>query len=604
VKEQILKFFRALTGRKEESAQPSTGPASQAAGKPLAAGQQASNAAAESSRGSTAPGGSAGIIEIPLQKILSGLPPELKPRPAAKNLENRLIQIPLDKVLPQLSRGSVRLTFGELRSLVPDVFATVTDKDSSPVVLPLDEVLRQINPSSISRRKNQRQIQVPAEITSPFDPRAIRPTPGDDQRAGGALPFTPQITNPLSTKESESAPGSGSGKSPSSGLPTQTTPVSSIQRQEASAVPFSANSAGKVPIPSQSPINSATTPAARANGTGGSCVAQFPQPPTGRLGLASAPGQVMSPLSSGGTTLISRTSIVTETHTPAKARFDSAKPAEGMVVVSLCQLAEAWPEPIRKEILEFDMVDTELHIPMEFLDRTLKAGKVTCDWRALRQWMRPPSPLKVSPADAAQLELPLKVMAPLFLTRQKERIRDRKKVDVDKEIPNLFFGFPQTATTQPTQPQAEDTNYFIRQEPANPGQVQNSSSTTGKGSPGTRFIAKYATPNEVVSRAAGLEGVAGALIALPDGLMVASRLSVDVNGDTLAAFLPQIFAKVSQSTNELRMGELNNLNFTVGNIPWKIFRVNAIYFAAFGRAGQPLPTAQLAGLAAELDHNK
>jgi predicted regulator of Ras-like GTPase activity (Roadblock/LC7/MglB family) len=98
--------------------------------------------------------------------------------------------------------------------------------------------------------------------------------------------------------------------------------------------------------------------------------------------------------------------------------------------------------------------------------------------------------------------------------------------------------------------------------------------------------------------------VAGALIALPDGLMVASRLSVDVNGDTLAAFLPQIFAKVSQSTNELRMGELNNLNFTVGNIPWKIFRVNAIYFAAFGRAGQPLPTAQLAGLAAELDHNK
>jgi len=50
------------------------------------------------------------------------------------------------------------------------------------------------------------------------------------------------------------------------------------------------------------------------------------------------------------------------------------------------------------------------------------------------------------------------------------------------------------------------------------------------------------------------------------------------------------------------MGELNNLNFTVGNVPWKIFRVNAIFFAAFGRIGEPLPTAQLAALALELDH--
>ena len=52
---------------------------------------------------------------------------------------------------------------------------------------------------------------------------------------------------------------------------------------------------------------------------------------------------------------------------------------------------------------------------------------------------------------------------------------------------------------------------------------------------------------------------------------------------------------------ELRLGELNNLNFTVGQIPWKIFKVGAIYFAAFGRTGEPLPTAALAGIAAELD---
>ncbi len=52
----------------------------------------------------------------------------------------------------------------------------------------------------------------------------------------------------------------------------------------------------------------------------------------------------------------------------------------------------------------------------------------------------------------------------------------------------------------------------------------------------------------------------------------------------------------------MRMGELNNLSFTVGNTPWTIFRVSAIFFAAFGRVGEPLPTAQLAALASELDH--
>src|SRR5207247_9461594 len=111
-------------------------------------------------------------------------------------------------------------------------------------------------------------------------------------------------------------------------------------------------------------------------------------------------------------------------------------------------------------------------------------------------------------------------------------------------------------------------------------------------------------PNELGSRAAAIEGIAGALVALPDGLMVASRISSDLNGDTLAAFLPQIFSKVTQCTKELRMGELNNLHFTVGNVPWKIFRVNAIFFATFGRVGEALPTAQLAALAAELDRKK
>jgi predicted regulator of Ras-like GTPase activity (Roadblock/LC7/MglB family) len=188
----------------------------------------------------------------------------------------------------------------------------------------------------------------------------------------------------------------------------------------------------------------------------------------------------------------------------------------------------------------------------------------------------------------------------LFLARQKAAAAEKQKVNIDTEIPNLFFGFPQNEAAAAAVTKPVDTNYY--EWDANSDTANVAAEDVKRPSIETRFINRCATPNEVVSRAAALDGVAGALIALPDGLMVASQISPDLNGETLAAFLPLIFSKVTACTKELRMGELNNLNFTVGNVPWKIFRVNAIFFAAFGRAGAGLPTAQLSALAAELDH--
>ena len=122
--------------------------------------------------------------------------------------------------------------------------------------------------------------------------------------------------------------------------------------------------------------------------------------------------------------------------------------------------------------------------------------------------------------------------------------------------------------------------------------------------PATDFVNRHTHPQEIVARALVLPGVAGAIVTLADGLRVASQVPGDMNADAVAAFLPQIFERVNQSTRELRMGALNNVGFTVGNVPWKIFRINSIYFAAFGRAGEALPKSQLAGLAAELDRKK
>lgn len=269
-------------------------------------------------------------------------------------------------------------------------------------------------------------------------------------------------------------------------------------------------------------------------------------------------------------------------------------------MVGITALAEAWPDSVRKEIVLLNLVDAKVALPFATVEQALKNGRITFSWKTIRSWVKPPIQVTASPYDGMVMELPLKVVAPLFLARQREASKEQQKVAIDEEIPNLFFGFPQ-AEPSASPPTPSDTNYYVWDDASE--MVREDETAIKRGpSPGTKFVAKYATPNEIVSRASSLDGVAGALIALPDGLMVASRLSADLNGDTVAAFLPQIFGKVSQCTKELRMGDLNNLNFTVGNIPWKIFRVNAIFFAAFGRAGAPLPTAQLAALAAELDH--
>ncbi len=498
-------------------------------------------------------------IELQLQLILNGLPLELQSRVRVKSVGNLTVSVALEKVLSQLAQGVVRISFGELRHMAPQVFSPEADRDRVLVPLPLGEILAQLNPALILRRRVQRQIVIPNEISSPFDPytRGITPAPSaePDEIAlveGPAVPAAPPLPPPRPTA---SAPRPPLVRSTIISAPTPPPPT-----------------APPLPMPAL-PLNRAFQP--------DSSPAQPSEPV-----LAPQAAIPMPECATPETAAAGRTAPESEAHP---------------LTVGLTSLAEGWPEAVRREIVQMNLVDAKVALPGDLVERALKKGRISFTWRMVRSWLEPTMAPTVSPQDGAVLELPLKVVAPLFLARQRERAKSQPKVSIDENIPNLFFGFPQPDAPTGAAATPADTNYYVWDDTADQVQPQEIQPKSGP-SPGTKFVAKYATPNEIVSRAAALDGVAGALIALPDGLLVASRLSPDLNADTLAAFLPQIFGKVSQCTKELRMGELNNLNFTVGNVPWKIFRVNAIFFAAFGRAGQALPTAQLAALAAELDH--
>ncbi len=552
-------------------------------------------------------------VEVSLQKILANLPLELQPRVLVQDVGELAVSVPLEKILAQLSTGSVKLSFGELRRAAPGIFAQEPDRDRVLVPLPLADVLARLNPALITRRRVQRQVEVPEEITSPFDQYSqaaefsapVEPPPAP---APARQTFTPvQHPGPATRRNFPQVP---SAMPPAALQPNVQEPV-----EEAPAEEFSAASP-ELAAPEPSPESFSFIPQARG---AFSPPHSAPTPPAYKPPTAS-PAAPPTPATTNNAARVARESNgnnhqpaahapaahAPAAHAPAAHAPAAHTPEPIGLMVPLTSLAESWPEQLRKQIVELNLVDAKVALPLNAVEQALKLGRIAFSWKTLRSWIKPATPQIESPHDSAVLELPLKIVAPLFLARQQEANKDKHKVLIDEDIPNLFFGFPQpdpaSSTVTGAGARPADTNYYVWDDASDSIREDASSVPTTRPTPGTKFVAKYATPNEVVSRAASLDGVAGALIALPDGLMVASRLAPDLNADTLAAFLTQIFAKVSQCTKELRMGDLNNLNFTVGNVPWKIFRVNAIFFAAFGRAGEPLPTAQLAALAAELDH--
>jgi len=528
-----------------------------------------------------APQAGTGEILLPVSQILMTLPLDLRAKIVGTDTTGLMIAVPVDQVLAQLATGSVKITFGELRRLAPGVFASFGgDCDAKPVTLPLNLVLAQLSPALLSRRAAQKKsVELSAEITSPFN-------------AGGQ------------------------------GL--------TIATDKMKSPPATPPSAAPIPLSRLAPAPEAPAPAPHATQPPPGFTPRWNLPATNGNGNGHAKGAPHAPV-------LSAAPVPPATASPIPPVAALPEQSQPTISVPLGSLSESWPEALRNEIELLDLTGAQIALPLHLVEPALKRGRVIFSWRCMRPWIKSAA-VAVSSHDDLELELPLKVLAPLFFTRKNGPANAQKKAVVSEEIPNLFFGFPQPAAA-PVQPAPSaplpatpalpvppaqslpvphipsaslpsmpapvmaasplpETNFFTR---ANQPQTSDSEFRR-KG--GTDFLSRVATPNEIVARAMAMPGVAGVVIALPDGLKVASQIPPDLNGDTLAAFLPQIFARVNQCSRELRMGDMNNLSFTVGNVPWKIFRVNAVYFAAFGRANESLPSSQLAALAVSLDRKK
>ena len=116
-----------------------------------------------------APARTGNELELQMRSIAAALPVELRARVMQILPPGTTISVPLEKILPQLPLGAVKITFGELRQAAPDLFASFwPEQDQKPVALPLGEILTCINPALLARRPAQKQAEMADNIPSPF----------------------------------------------------------------------------------------------------------------------------------------------------------------------------------------------------------------------------------------------------------------------------------------------------------------------------------------------------------------------------------------------------------------------------------------------------
>jgi predicted regulator of Ras-like GTPase activity (Roadblock/LC7/MglB family) len=280
--------------------------------------------------------------------------------------------------------------------------------------------------------------------------------------------------------------------------------------------------------------------------------------------------------------------------------------------VPLSQVIHDWPAEVRQEINGLNVGAMQLALPMSLLEQALRNGQVQFAWRQICGWLEPAVSFAPAPETAeVLLDLPLKVVAPLFLARHQPTAAQRR-IQVSAEIPDVFGKreggwavVPPSAGTVGTASAPAASQPAPAATPGSSKMVAGAAAKASEvvfdvnavlGPPSQRLTAK-----EIVANTSKLPGAVGALLAMSDGLLVTSSAPPQVKGEVVAAFLPQIFGRMGQYTKELNMGSLRGITFAVEGGNWQFVKEPNIYFAVLCRPDKALPLAHLATLAAELN---
>ncbi|MEA3206962.1 MAG: hypothetical protein QOE70_19 [Chthoniobacter sp.] len=481
------------------------------------------------------------VVHLSLAAIIGRLPDDLKALVLQSPNENATVALPMPTIVKQLPGGSVKMSLASLhRQAAAGIFAPLIPGDKRMVEVPLSEVFRHVRPSLLRRRADQRPCEVPEDGFGLFgnaeNPHEMASAAPDHPAQTVAAQPEFPLARPRMLKME--AQGTLSPLPP----PAEYVPEFKLNRDPQPAVPNAPSIIAPPPEVSEPASEAAELPPS----------ARAPKPPR------------------------------------------SEQPS---LLLPVGPLAGAWPETIRQELAALNG-SAAVALPASDVTAGLARGKVTFTWGQIRSWLQPELEAPSAADEATVLTLPLKVVAPVFLAAARKPKVEPTHFAPDESIPTLFNG---TRHVEPAAvPAAEPLPVFTPEElpsaPAEDAPKEANVLGAAFGQPGKSEW----TPVEMIAHLTKLPGVAGAVVALQEGLLVAQSMPADLKGETVAAFLPQIFARLNQYSGEMKLGEVDDLLFTTRGAHCQIYRLGYVYFAVLGKPGEALPWPEIRLISDEL----
>lgn len=540
--------------------------------------------------------------QLSLISVMSRFPDDLRKLVLKMPPQEAMVVLPLPTIQKMLPTGSVKMSLASVvRQAPPGTFATINPQDKRLVEVPLAEIFKRISPALLKKRPDQKLTELAAEGFDIFgddeNPHVLAPRV-EGAAAEPPAPATAPTLGVPPAKVLKVAPGVVT-------APPPTVPMPAVAKAEPAAeIPAAA------PLPM--PRRLAKEPAAAPAKVAAVAEAAPPQP------------------------------------APAAPQPATDQPP---LVIALKEVLANWPEPMKSEAAAHNGATVSL--PAADVASGLAKGKVAFAWGQLRSWMNPPPSGPSEGADSTELVLPLRVIAPAFMRHTKGGATARKKGEVG-DIPELFAGKtkkpakpaepepepapapapepeskapepPPTAEPVPAPvepvatpepaPEAEPVAPAAKEVPAaaepevpkpEPApEPKAKAEPVPESAPAAPVLPKTLgelfgepdktnwSPTEVVNRLTELPGVAGAVVALQEGLVIAHKLPEPLKGDIFAAFLPQLFARLNQYAGEMKLGGVNEVTIQTDAGPCHLFRRGQVFFAALGKPDSALPAHNL-----------
>ncbi len=593
----MLKIFKKLLGKSDAPVAPTPKVAATPAARPAPADNLPPMPQVE-------------VAHLSLAAIVQKLPEDLRGTVTRMPDASVTVALPVATIQKQLPSGSVKMSLASLYRQAPaGTFSQARVEDRRMVEVPLSEVFRHVSPTVLPRRE-QRRVDLPEDAVGLFgdssNPYALSPGAAEQPaRTAAAAPVPQQrIIQPPMEMRTQAAPAQSQPRIPQQpkAAPRAITPPSGLHSPQ--GTPAAASNEPPLVLPITNLAEGWPEPIrSEALALNGAQVALPAGPVTAGLAKGKVSfswGQIrawLNPPPSAPTGAHEATELVlplkivapaflahSKPKTPRKSyELDESIPA----LFSGGQPAAPEPEPTPEPVVEAHATAPEPEPEPEPIPPTPTV-------------IAPPADLQTDVAAPAPASEPEAEPEPQPEPEPEPVIESHAVAPEPEATPEAPAVIAPPAELATEAPAAEATPAAASlPAPAAPG--ARTQKTLGEllGNPEKT----HWSPPELVKATTSLPGVAGAVVGLQEGLLVAAHLPEHMKGDTVAAFLPQIFARLTNYAGEMKLGGVEDILFTSNGAHFQTYRLGEVYFAVLGKPGESLPWEGLRLIVEELAHH-